>query len=141
MPLTAAIAVQQEDKGEDIGALGQPAYAPRLSPVSEERVTDICECMMDIVAALFGVSGRELRQPGRSPAEVARVRQIGMYVTHVVLGLSMTDVGRGFRRDRKTVVHACHLIEDMRDDEDFDSIVHMVERVAAAAFRQTQVLP
>jgi chromosomal replication initiation ATPase DnaA len=101
----------------------------------DECVIELCECMMDITAALFGVSSKELRRPGRTSQEVARVRQIAMYVTHVVLRVSMRDVGRGFGRDRTTVVHACHLIEDMREDADFDRIVSMVERVAIAAFR------
>ncbi len=43
-----------------------------------------------------------------------------MYVAHVTLRLSMADIGRGFGRDRTTVVYACHLIEDLRDDDDFD---------------------
>jgi chromosomal replication initiation ATPase DnaA len=51
------------------------------------------------------------------------------------MGLSMSEVGRGFGRDRTTVLHACHLIEDMRDDEEFDAIVAMAERVARAALR------
>ena len=46
-----------------------------------------------------------------------------MYVTHVTLRINMSDVGRGFGRDRTTVVHACHLVEDLRDDEDFDRMV------------------
>ncbi|MFC6487560.1 helix-turn-helix domain-containing protein [Nitratireductor sp. GCM10026969] len=112
----------------------------RLSPVSDERVADICDCVIDIVAALFNVSGRALRRPGKSPTHVARVRQLGMYAAHVVLGLTMAEIGRGFGRDRTTVLHACHLIEDMRDDEDFDRIVVMTERVTAAAFRQSEVL-
>jgi chromosomal replication initiation ATPase DnaA len=58
-----------------------------------------------------------------------------MYVTHVVMGLTMAEVGRGFGRDRTTVLHACHLIEDMRDDADFDAIVALAERVAGAALR------
>ena len=95
--------------------------------------------MIDIAAALFNVSGRELRQPGRTSTSVARVRQIAMYVAHVVLGLSMKEVGHGFGRDRTTVLHACHLIEDMRDDPDFDAIVAMCERVARAALRGREV--
>jgi hypothetical protein len=47
----------------------------------------------------------------------------------------MGEVGRGFGRDRKTVQHACHVIEDMRDDPDFDHIVAQTERVAAIALR------
>lgn len=107
----------------------------RLSPRSVERAVFVCDCIIDITAALFNVSGRELRQPGRTSTSVSRVRQIAMYVTHVVMGLSMAEVGRGFARERTTVLHACHLIEDMRDDADFDAIVALTERVAGAALR------
>ena len=51
------------------------------------------------------------------------------------LRLNMADIGRGFGRDRTTVVHACHLVEDLRDDEEFDRMVALTERVALAAFR------
>lgn len=110
--------------------------APSLAGPGLERKIELCECMIDIAAALFNVSGKELRQSGRSGLGVSRVRQIAMYVTHVVLGLSMNEVGIGFGRDRTTVLHACHLIEDMRDDADFDAIVVMTERVAHAALRR-----
>lgn len=93
---------------------------------------------MDIMAALFDVSGGELRRPGRATTGISRVRQIGMYVTHVALGLTMAEVGRGFGRDRTTVQHACHLIEDMRDDQEFDGIVATAERITTAAFRGRQ---
>lgn len=112
----------------------------RLPPVCSvhriERNIELCECMIDIAAALFNVSGRDLRHPGRSSHSVARVRQIAMYVAHVTLGLSMNEVGRGFGRDRTTVLHACHLVEDMREDGEFDRIVAMTERVAGAALRK-----
>jgi chromosomal replication initiation ATPase DnaA len=104
--------------------------------VSRDRAVEWCDCLIDITAALFNVSGKELRRPGRSTLDVTRVRQIAMYVGHVVLRLSMSDVGRGFGRDRTTVLYACHLVEDMRDDADFDRIVAMMERVAGAAFRE-----
>lgn len=100
-----------------------------------ERRAELCDCLLDVAAAMFNVSGRDLRKPGRSTAEVSRVRQIAMYTAHVVMGISMTDVGTGFGRDRTTVMHACHVIEDMRDDEDFDAVVSAFERVAGAAFR------
>lgn len=140
MPSTAFNLIRDEDEGHAPEAFPVGAYPRKLSPVSDERVTDICECVLDIVAALFNVSGRELRRPERAPAHVVRVRQVGMYVAHVVLGLNMTEIGRGFGRDRTTVMHACHTIEDMRDDVDFDRIIGMTERVTAAAFRQTELL-
>jgi chromosomal replication initiation ATPase DnaA len=100
----------------------------------EERTIALCEAMIDITAALFNVSGRELRKSGRSSMGVSRVRQVAMYVAHVVLRLNMADIGKAFGRDRTTVLYACHLIEDLRDDDEFDRIITMTERVALAAF-------
>ena len=110
----------------------------KFSAVNDERIADICESILDILSALFNVSGRELRQPGRTSTSVSRVRQIGMYVTHVNMGLSMAEVGRGFGRDRTTVMHACHLIEDMRDDAEFDQVVRMTERITTVALRHLE---
>jgi chromosomal replication initiation ATPase DnaA len=101
----------------------------------EERTLELCEAMIDIAAALFNVSGREMRRGGRTTLGVSRVRQIAMYVAHTALGLTMSEVGRGFARDRTTVLHACHLVEDLRDDVEFDRHVVLTERIAMAAFR------
>jgi len=101
---------------------------------SDELALELCEGMIDVTAALFNVSSKEIRKPGRATLGVSRVRQVAMYVAHVVLRLNMTDIGRAFGRDRTTVIYACHLIEDLRDDEDFDRIITMTERVAIAAF-------
>jgi chromosomal replication initiation ATPase DnaA len=95
----------------------------------------VCECLIDIASALFALSSRELRKAGRTSQPVSRVRQIAMYVAHVILRLTMSDVGRGFGRDRTTVIHACQTIEDLRDDPEFDRVVHMFEQIASAAFR------
>ena len=113
----------------------RPAPQPRYCNRRDEKAVEICEAMIDICAALYNVCGKELRQAGRTSNAVARVRQIAMYVAHVGLGISMQDVGCGFFRDRTTVRHACHLVEDLRDDDEFDRTVAMTERVARAAFR------
>ncbi len=122
---------------------GEPGAAeqlPRMPPKSarllpEDHVVELCDCVIDIVSALFSVSGRDMRMPGRGSTEVARARQIAMYVCHVALGLKMRDVGYGFGRDRTTVMHACHLIEDLRDDAEFDRVLAVTERIAAVALR------
>lgn len=131
------MATANKRKLSGTGRITEPIHVAAGVPSRrhDECVIELCECMMDITAALFNVSSKELRRPGRTSQEVARVRQIAMYVTHVILRVSMREVGRGFGRDRTTVVHACHLIEDMREDPDFDRIVSMTERVATAAFR------
>lgn len=104
----------------------------------DARAIVCCDGVIDLIATLFGIPSRELRSRTRAGRTAAQARQLGMYVAHVVLGLTMREVGLGFGRDRTSVVHACHLIEDMRDDIEFDRIVVMTERVVAAAFAAGQ---
>lgn len=108
--------------------------APDGSELPDDRLFHVCDGVIDILASFFNVSGRELRAHSRCERSVARVRQIGMYVAHVTLSLSMTEVGRAFGRDRSTVNHACHLIEDMRDEPEFDRVVQILENILRAAF-------
>jgi chromosomal replication initiation ATPase DnaA len=100
----------------------------------EEHSVQLCEMLIDLLVAAFGVDGKELRAPTRCRRNVARIRQIGMYVAHTSFGLAMRQVAVGFARDRTTVMHACHLVEDMRDDVDFDAIVTAFERIVNSAF-------
>jgi chromosomal replication initiation ATPase DnaA len=79
-----------------------------------ERIMEVCEGLIDICAALFNVSSKEIRQTGRTGQDAARVRQIAMYVAHAMLGLSQNSVARGFARDRGTVRYACMAIECLR---------------------------
>jgi Bacterial dnaA protein helix-turn-helix len=55
-----------------------------------------------------------------------------MYLAHVVLGLSLTEVGNQFARDRTTVAHACAMIEDMRDDPALDARLDHLERAVCS---------
>lgn len=87
------------------------------------------------VAQIFGVSGGDLRRATRGRAHVARARQVGMYLAHVACGLTLTDVGRVFERDRTTVAHACGVIEDGRDDPTFDHVLELLERAVMAMLK------
>lgn len=111
------------------------ARARARSAPRNELAIELCDSLIDITSALFGISSKELRQTGKPCLAVARIRQLAMYVAHVTLHLSMKEVGVGFARDRTTVLHACHLIEDLRDDPEFDRLTVMTERIACAAFR------
>ncbi|MCO5147028.1 MAG: chromosomal replication initiator DnaA [Aquamicrobium sp.] len=111
-----------------------PAAAAASPDAARDHVLAACEGVIDIAAILFNVSGKDLRSPRRSTLAVSRVRQIAMYAAHVRLGFTMGEVGLGFGRDRTTVLHACHQIEDLREDEEFDDIVARVEQVVAVAF-------
>lgn len=103
-------------------------------PHDDAQAIAYCDGVIDLVGAFFNVPTLELRRTGRTALAVAQVRQIAMYVAHVSLRLTMKQVGTGFQRDRTTVLHACHVVEDMRDDIEFDRLVAHVERIVAAAF-------
>lgn len=78
------------------------------------------------LASIFGVSTSALRRRDRA-GNVALARQIAMYLTHVAFGLTLSEVGRLFARDRTTVAHACAAVEDLRDDPSFDRALLALE--------------
>ncbi len=95
-----------------------------------------CAAVIRLVAQEKRVSRRMLTHPARCRAGTARARQLAMYLSHVVLGRSLKEVGEAFGRDRTTVSHACALIEDMRDDPVFDAELERLEQLLLAESRR-----
>lgn len=81
------------------------------------------EQAQEAVARAWNVPVAELRLPTRRSASVAQARQVAMYLTHVIYGVSLASVGLHFGRDRTTAAHACRQIEDRRDDASFDRLL------------------
>jgi chromosomal replication initiation ATPase DnaA len=81
------------------------------------------------IAVAFEIERHDLRSATRGKAQTAFARQVAMYLAHVTCGLSFTDIGRIFARDRTTVAHACGLIEDRRDDARVDRTLDLLEAV------------
>ncbi|MCD7111020.1 hypothetical protein LRX75_18455 [Rhizobium sp. DKSPLA3] len=121
---------------------GQAARTPAPSRLREQPETAApdplaqarCRMVADVVEELTLMVGdrQQLRRDRRRM--MTHVRQIAMYVSHVVLQVSLTDIGVAFGRDRSTVSYSCHVVEDRRDDADFDAFVTAIERVITAAF-------
>ena len=86
-----------------------------------------------MVAHLYGVSTDDLHGTTRGGARTAFARQLAMYLTHVVYGLTLSQVATQFGRDRTTVSHACHRVEDMRDDPAIDRLLWRLERLLREA--------
>lgn len=84
------------------------------------------------VAVSFDLPVAEIAAPTRRQAPVAFARQVAMYVAHVGLGLSLTDTGALFERDRTTAAHACRVVEDRRDDGDLDRLLDAIEEVVVS---------
>lgn len=106
----------------------RPSDEPPVLELEPRRRDRVGWCLLRFVAAARGVTTRQLLSPSRGEADVALARQLAMYLMHVVLGRLYLDVGRFFGRDRTTVSYACALIEDLRDDPEFDAEVSRLER-------------
>lgn len=87
------------------------------------------------VCAAARLAPGHLDQPSRGNREIAFARQIAMYLAHVGFGLSLTDVGRCFGRDRTTVRHACAIVEDVRDLPRFELALSALEAGTVALAR------
>lgn len=114
---------------------GSPAPAPAVlrssaasSGLAERRI--VCMVVRQLTAELLGVVGdrAEARRARRRAS--CHVRQISMYVCHVALSMPYGEIAEAFGVDRTTVSHACHVVEDRRDDAAFDTFVSTVERLA-----------
>jgi chromosomal replication initiation ATPase DnaA len=92
---------------------------------------------VELVAEACHESPAAMLQRSRQ-GDVAFARQLAMYLTHVMLGLNLTEAGRLFGRDRTTVAHACGLIEDRRDDPDFEALVAGLEAAVRSSGASAQ---
>jgi chromosomal replication initiation ATPase DnaA len=81
------------------------------------------------VAAAFDLPVDELAARTRRQAPVAFARQLSMYCAHIVLGLSLTEAGLLFNRDRTRAAHACRVVEDRRDDPAIDEMITSIEAI------------
>lgn len=79
------------------------------------------------VARAFGLPVPAIRGALRGCHDIARARQIVMYLARVALGLTYTGAGRLVGRDRTTAAYACRVIEDLRDDPVFDARLSALE--------------
>jgi chromosomal replication initiation ATPase DnaA len=98
----------------------------------------LCDLVAVSVAAAFGVPLAELRAATRRPRAIALARQSAMYLAHVVFGLTLTDVGRAFGRDRTTAAYACEVIEELRDDPVFDAVLEALEHACVSLGNKLQ---
>lgn len=98
----------------------------------------LCRLAEHLVAAAYGTDVAAMRAPTRGSARTAQARQAAMYLLRIGLGLSHSQIGAYFRRDRTTVAHACARIEDSRDDAAFDRTLDCLE-AALQAWRGSAV--
>ena len=112
-----------------LAMVGIPALVETGS-VWRRSVAALTRLVIDTaVGQVFAVDAGKLQTTTRGRKGVAQARQVAMYLAHVGLGCSLTQVGRVFGRDRTTVAHACAVIEDRRDEPGFDLALQCLESV------------
>ena len=114
-------------------AEAENSYA--AAPSAPER---ICQWVAFCVARDFGLDMAELFAPTRGASRAALARQIAMYLAHTGFALSIETISQVFERDRSTVSHACHVVEDGRDDIWLDCRLEALELFCRAGFAALQ---
>lgn len=114
-----------------------PAGAARNDVRSRSSFADTLRCRVTwrLVAELFAAAcERDLPEGVARRRPRCHMRQIAMYLSHVVLSVPYQGIATAFGRDRTTVVHACAVVEDRRDDAGYDRFVEQCERCIKAVF-------
>ena len=80
-----------------------------------------------MAANAYEVPLEDVAASTRKNPRAALARQVAMYLAHVVFGMTMSEIAFEFGRDRTTASHACHRIEEMREDPDLDRLLEWLE--------------
>ncbi len=106
------------------------------------RDVELVAVVVQLVAAYTGTGAAEIAATGRRSAEVARARQMAMYLVHTSCEWTLARVAAAFGRDRSTISYACRRVEDLREDAGYDvGLVQLEGCIRAAAFAGVRAGP
>lgn len=105
--------------------------ADDLSEYSQKN--ELCKLIVTIIADQFDIPVDQMMCKTRACAKAARARQIAIYLAHTVFSIAYGHAADFFNRDRTTISHACKMIEDQRDDIEFDLKIEKMEAQLLAA--------
>src|SRR5262245_54955137 len=109
------------DRGRPSGGVGMGLSAKRSDDESAARLA------AGVASYALGIRQDDILSEARGAVATAFARQVAMYLCHAGFELSLTRVAIAFGRDRSTVSHACHLIEDRREEPLFDLWIGSLE--------------
>jgi len=132
--LPARIEARSAKAGISVGPSSPGGASSPGGPEGALPARLVCGIVRQVTAEMLMLVGDRVQMRRDRRRSSCHVRQIAMYVSHVVLQISLTDIGQVFGRDRTTVSHACNVVEDRRDDVAFDDFVAAVERVITSVF-------
>ena len=117
-----------------------PAPPENSSAIPLSTPERTCHWVAFCVARDFGLGMAALFAPTRGAPRTAFARQVAMYLAHIGFEQSFGTISQVFGRDRTTVSHACHVVEDRRDDIWLDCRLEALElfcRTGWGALQQT----
>lgn len=88
----------------------------------------------EFVASAYRIDRLRLQPEFQRARTSVFPRQVVMYLLHVVGGLSLTNIGRLYGLDRRTVAQACATVEDARDEPRLDRVLSLLEEAMTACF-------
>lgn len=96
---------------------------------ASERIVTLEEIQKK-VAARYNIKVSDLSSDSRA-RDIARPRQIAMYLSKMLTPKSLTDIGRKFnKKDHSTVIHAVKNIEKLCNlDKDFEEEINLLTRI------------
>ncbi|NLB90872.1 MAG: chromosomal replication initiator protein DnaA [Clostridiales bacterium] len=103
-----------------LSAFSSLSNKPIDMPLAEEALREIflqresrritCPIIQETVASYYSITVDDLKSPKRN-RDIAVPRQVAMYLTREMLGLSLPKIGEQFGgRDHTTVIHSCDKI-------------------------------
>ncbi len=113
----------------------QRAISGFVPPPATVPVRMVCRICAQITTEMVMLASHRIQMRRDRRRTLCHIRQIAMYVCHVALQIPLYEIAGAFGRDRTTVGHACHVVEDRRDDPAFDEFVAAVERTVNSVFR------
>lgn len=81
----------------------------------KEKVITL-EYIKDVVADFYSISKNDLISKSRQQ-NIARPRQVAMYISRNLTDLSLIKIANSFDRDHSTVMHGCEKIESMMSED------------------------
>lgn len=101
--------------------------AATLAPPAMARDVARFQLAASVASFALAVPLCDILSTTRGMARAAFARQVAMYLAHVGFEMSLARVAVASGRDRSTVAHACHLIEDRREQPAFDAWLEQLE--------------
>ena len=110
--------------------------------LTTQDIKDRAQAQLIVSAAsiVLGIPHFDVFSRRRLPANDMILRQTSMYLLNTSCNYSQSHVARIFERDRGTVRQACAIVEDMRDNLDFDEKLNTLEFFLAKDPRLIQVV-